>query len=220
MAVQHCNATILMGRTIRVDLASTSSTSGAAKAKSVEGVGADPKRTVFVGNLDFASKEEDLRAYFEGVIKGERGMPGGGEDEAEDDEEVEEDEDEDKQEADEEEGDAEYSDKEDEREEDFVEAKDVSSTKTAQPEERKAQSWVTSVRIVRDRDTQLGKGFAYVQFAVCFSRHHPFRGNNHSSSCVGPRMCRRDPRISSRGRQAQIRETQAPRATLQDHTRR
>ena len=33
----------------------------------------DPKRTVFVGGLDFASSEEDLRIFFEGVISGERG---------------------------------------------------------------------------------------------------------------------------------------------------
>ena len=30
----------------------------------------------------------------------------------------------------------------------------------------KKSTWVTRVRIVRDRDTQLGKGFAYVQFVV------------------------------------------------------
>ena len=29
------------------------------------------------------------------------------------------------------------------------------------------KSWVQGVRIIRDKDTQLGKGFAYVKFAVC-----------------------------------------------------
>ncbi|KAF8917378.1 hypothetical protein CPB85DRAFT_1374198 [Mucidula mucida] len=61
--------------------------------------------SVFVGNLDFASKEEDLRVFFEGVMSAERGPP---------------------------------------------------------PE---GSTWVTRVRIVRDRETQLGKGFAYVQFS-------------------------------------------------------
>ena len=32
------------------------------------------------------------------------------------------------------------------------------------PEDLK--SWVQGVRIIRDKDTQLGKGFAYVKFAV------------------------------------------------------
>jgi nucleolar protein 12 len=32
------------------------------------GLVGDPKLSVFVGNLDFASKEEDLRVFFEGVV--------------------------------------------------------------------------------------------------------------------------------------------------------
>ncbi|KAJ8521664.1 hypothetical protein ONZ45_g1664 [Pleurotus djamor] len=69
----------------------------------------DPKLSVFVGNLDFATKEEDLRAYFEGVVASERGPP---------------------------------------------------------PESTsgKPNTWVTRVRLIRDKETQLGKGFGYVQF--------------------------------------------------------
>ncbi|KDN43666.1 hypothetical protein K437DRAFT_274830 [Tilletiaria anomala UBC 951] len=70
---------------------------------------ADPKRTVFVGNLDFTAKEEDLRAFFEGLVTGERGP--------------------------------------------CPPSSDMSTP-----------TWVRSVRIVRDRATQLGKGFAYVRF--------------------------------------------------------
>jgi nucleolar protein 12 len=112
LAVEKCDGTMFMDRFIRVDLAVKTATSGAA-----EGLG-DPKLSVFVGNLDFASKEEDVRVFFEGVVSAERGPP---------------------------------------------------------PTVHKAQSsadiekpvnWVTRVRIVRDKDTQLGKGFAYVQFFV------------------------------------------------------
>ena len=37
-----------------------------------------------------------------------------------------------------------------------------------QPLSQKAPTWVARVRIIRDRATQLGKGFAYVQFIVSY----------------------------------------------------
>ncbi|KAG6845027.1 hypothetical protein H0H93_016269, partial [Arthromyces matolae] len=72
-AVKACDGTLLLERVIRVDLVG--------KKKGIVGLkeggegdpqlvlieGTDPKSSVFVGNLDFASKEEDLRAFFEGV---------------------------------------------------------------------------------------------------------------------------------------------------------
>lgn len=119
MAVERCNNTVFMERVIRVDRVGQVA-KGLAKVAAKEGedaeggvgalVDADPKFTVFVGNLDFGSKEEDLRVFFENLLVAERGEKEG--------------------------------------------------------EDEKAGTWVVRVRIVRDKDTQLGKGFAYIQFSV------------------------------------------------------
>lgn len=67
--------------------------------------GTDPKRSLFVGGLDYGAKEEDVRVFFEELVKAERG-------------------------------------------------------------EKAEGRYITGVRIVRDKETQLGKGFGYVHFAV------------------------------------------------------
>jgi len=109
-AVETCDGTIFEGKTIRVDRLRK----GGAGDASVDGLG-DPKLSIFVGNLDFASKEEDLRAFFETLVTNERGT----------------------------------------RLQDSEGGEKTPSSR-----------WVTRVRIVKDKDTQLGKGFAYVQFVV------------------------------------------------------
>jgi nucleolar protein 12 len=103
LAATKCDGMLFMERMIRVDVVRK------AEHRDVDG---DPKLSVFVGNIDFESKEEDLRVFFEAAVSSERGPRGDGSD--------------------------------------------------------GKSSWVTRVRIVRDKDTQLGKGFAYVQFAVRF----------------------------------------------------
>ena len=73
-AAAKCDGTLCMGRAIRVDLvgARAGTTSKAAgESENMAQIGADPKLSVFVGNLDFASKEEDLRVFFEGVVSAE-----------------------------------------------------------------------------------------------------------------------------------------------------
>ena len=102
-----------MGRTLRADTVG-------------DGVG-DPKRTVFVGSLDFASHEEDLRTFFEGVVSAERGPRSAIASSGSDGEGA-------------------------------ATSTDVLAAKP--------KTWVTRVRIIRDKDTLLGKGIAYVQFAV------------------------------------------------------
>ena len=114
VAVKECDGTTFEGKTLRAD---SIRKCGAGEA-SGEGLG-DPKLSIFVGNLDFASKEEDLRAFFETLVTSERGA----------------------------------------RPQPQI---------SADGEETRSSSWVTRVRVVKDKDTQLGKGFAYVQFAVRF----------------------------------------------------
>ncbi|KAK0187648.1 hypothetical protein F5146DRAFT_1059922 [Armillaria mellea] len=110
LAADVCNGSTFMDRVLRVDL--VGKTNSESRGDSVDG---DPKSSVFVGNLDFGSKEEDLRVFFETLVTGERGPPVAN---------------------DEQDGDV-----------------------------KKSPMWVTRVRIVRDKESQLGKGFAYVQFA-------------------------------------------------------
>jgi nucleolar protein 12 len=119
---EKANGTTFMDRTLRVDRLgkdATASSSSDGDAIALR----DPKRTVFVGNLDFAAKEEDLRVFFEGLISTDRGP-------------------------------CTIADEDSEQEDE---------------EATVAASWVRSVRIVRDKDTQVGKGFGYVLFAVSTS---------------------------------------------------
>lgn len=116
LAAEKCDGTLFMERMIRVDLVGRNIGTGSTDKKSAL-IDTDPKLSVFVGNLDFASKEEDLRVFFEGLMASEKGLP-------------------------------------------------PSHDDTDEEGQRKPLTWVTRVRIVRDKDTQLGKGFAYVQFIV------------------------------------------------------
>ena len=101
LLVARGDGSSFMNRTLRMDLARSPEEGDTAPH------GFDPHSTIFVGSLDFAAHEEDLRAYFESVMVAEQGPP---------------------------------------------------------PDDIRA--WVQGVRIIRDKDTQLGKGFAYVKFAV------------------------------------------------------
>ena len=112
-AAEKGDGSLFMERIIRVDLVGKSNNKEAGSSDT------DPKLSVFVGNLDFASKEEDLRVFFEGLMASERGLPPSNDDDDMDEE-----------------------------------------------RQSKPLTWVTRVRIVRDKDMQLGKGFAYVQFTV------------------------------------------------------
>jgi len=115
VAVEKCNGTIFMERMIRVDAVAPLTSDASSDKSHTTGAG-DPRLTIFVGNLDFESKEDDLRVFFEGLVSSERGLP-------------------------------------------------PSETAT----DSNTGQWVNRVRIVRDGQTQLGKGFAYIHFAdrVC-----------------------------------------------------
>lgn len=112
IAVKKCDGTVFESKTIRVDGVRKCGVGDISK----EGLG-EPKLSIFVGNLDFATKEEDLRAFFETLLTNERG----------------------------------------------ARPQDPGSV---DEHETRSPNWVTRVRVVKDKDTQLGKGFAYVQFVV------------------------------------------------------
>ncbi|KAI5119304.1 hypothetical protein M0805_008219 [Coniferiporia weirii] len=126
---KKCDGSLFEGRTIRVDLVGGVKEKGDAKPLT------DPKLSIFVGNLDFATSDDDLRAFFEKVLCVEKGKP-----DAETKADSEEEEDEDGQD-------------------------DGDDTKPEKRSVPRKPAWVARVRVVRDRDTQLGKGFAYVQFS-------------------------------------------------------
>ena len=118
-AVVRANGSLFMERMLRVDLVGKVKRDGAEKDEATSIQEADPRLSVFVGNLDFASKEEDLRVFFEGLMTTERGDP------------------------------------------QSVKARNEEASGQTKP-----LTWVTRVRIVRDNATQLGRGFAYVEFMV------------------------------------------------------
>ena len=121
-AVLKCDGTLFAERTIRVDLVGKGTDTTVLPLT-------DPKLSIFVGNLDFATTDDDLRSFFEGLLTEELGKPDAAPNRQETPEE----------------------DQEDDK---------------LNCDERRRSTWVTRVRIVRDRDTQLGKGIAYVQFSA------------------------------------------------------
>lgn len=183
VAATEADGSIFMDRTIRVDCVGRQA--GGAGDATTAGM-SDPKATVFVGNLDFASKEEDLRVFFEGLVSAERGPPSGedGMSGAEEDEE--------------------------DSTEDAGDGRTRPGGRGKRP-----RTWVKRVRIIRDKDTQLGKGFAYVQFTVCVVDCTV--PQYESDLLLGPRIRRRGTR--ARRSTAQICEAQAPRTAMQDSPR-
>ena len=63
-AVEACDGSTFMERTIRVDIVHNKGEGSNNKSD----VNADPKLSVFVGNLEFTAKEEELRSFFENLI--------------------------------------------------------------------------------------------------------------------------------------------------------
>jgi len=135
-AVKNANSTEFEGRIIRVDFAGKSVNENVRERNLETNKDADPKCTLFVGNLDLAAQEEDLRAFFENLMTTERG--------------------------------------------------DAPGAVDAEGSTKKLGTWVTHIRIIRDKETQLGKGFGYVQFIVSTASilRHPNPSPPQDRECV------------------------------------
>ncbi|KAL1744989.1 hypothetical protein HDZ31DRAFT_82256 [Schizophyllum fasciatum] len=129
----------------------------------------DPKRTLFVGNLDYGAREDDVRAFFEAEVDklvSETAEVSGSDEEGESEEEDGSDEEGSEIEAEESESEEEAGEDEDEEEGgEAASEEDAEGTdEQARDAPAKPARHVARVRIVRDPATGVGKGFAYVQF--------------------------------------------------------
>lgn len=204
------NNTLFLGRHIKCDLARSLQTSdilasGLDQIKTPSGlllgqsIGTNAatmdintrRRTIFVGNVDFEAKEEEVREFFEALVRRERGMPpevkaldfstcktlpkpeveqkvktmqGSDNQAALDLEETSSQADSASGSENEEENEG-SDDEKDEKEEDEEDMRDAKEDQAARPSSIVAEPyWVESVRIIRDAATQMGKGIAYVRF--------------------------------------------------------
>ncbi|KAJ1303601.1 hypothetical protein OPQ81_011784 [Rhizoctonia solani] len=152
-AVLACNGTTFMDRVLRVD-----------RVGKREEDKPDPRTMIFVGNLDFEVDEDAVRKLFEELVEKERGKSdalgdnldsesGGSDDVDGGKSEDEEGEDEEESESGKEKNEAKE-----------AEESGPSKATPAPLHSATTKGWVKSVRIIKDKDTQLGKGFGYVQF--------------------------------------------------------
>ncbi|KAG8727943.1 hypothetical protein FRC11_012153 [Ceratobasidium sp. 423] len=154
-AVLACNGSTFMDRVLRVD-----------RVGKREEDKLDPRTMIFVGNLDFEVDEDAVRKLFNELVEKERGKLDAQGDSEEDSESGEDESEGENEGSGEESGSESGEESEGEEESEAEENKEPKPAKaTPAPLNPDAvKGWVKSVRIIRDKDTLLGKGFGYVQF--------------------------------------------------------